>query len=427
MSIRSKIGAALGIEDIRIHELCMVAALLFLSFSIPMSYKTNVYAMVAFGTIWIVYQAISRELFRMAYDWKMVLLPLLFLMPATGLLWTYHVDANLYIVQKVISFVAFPVGIFTIRKLLTGEVIRLVNYVFILPVLYAGVYYVVRFYTLPDGYDKDDIHLLNSLTRYNRTYLAMHLAYAILFLVTEVYRLWHQKRSYLVLLVAGIVIAAMGIITIASRMSLFGLIIGVGFFLFYRRNEVAAKVRVAVLAGIVVVMAAAVVLVPTLRGRVMDIVEGGWKLEHGANAKESQSGLTLRIEKWRCAVEIIGNHPFTGVSAGDTKYYLNECYRKNGFWGYHQNFNAHNQYLHYGLMVGVPGILVYLFVLFFPFRLALRDQNVLLLLLILLIAIVSVSEALMTRQKAIMFFSLFYCLGMLPYFRTKKAQDKTQS
>ena len=423
MSIKNKAADFLELENPGYHGLAMVAGILFLSCSIPLDDKINVIAMISFGALWIIYQAFSREILCSAFDFKMLLLPALLLIPASGLFWTYHVDETWKSIEKEVSFAGFPFAFWTIRSLLSAKVIRLTAYAFILPVIFAGVHYVVSFYSLPT-YTQDDIHLLNELSLYNRTYLSMHLAFTILFLFMEAVRVKGSKLMLGVVLVL-LVLSVMSIITIASRMGIVELVVGVFVLLVMRASSISKRKRILAFSVFLLLIVSAGAFVPSLRGRVMDIVEGGLTYDpKNANA-QTQSGLNLRLIKWTCATEIISEHPLRGVTVGDAKYHLNDCYRSKRFWGHNMSFNAHNQYLHYGLSFGIPGILIFLLVLFVPMRLAIQHRNMMLLLLMVIIVIASLTEVVLARQKAIMFFSLFFVLGMLPHLKNREKKGTT--
>ena len=196
------------------------------------------------------------------------------------------------------------------------------------------------------------------------------------------------------------------------------MLLGMACILLHFRNRISLRWQIVTAVAALGMLTLAILAVPTLRGRVSELIAGGFEFEAGNPTK--QTGLTIRLVKWNCAWEIIQENPITGVTVGDSKFLLSECYKRKKFWGYNSNFNAHNQYLHYMLISGLGGLLVYLLVLGVPLRLALKHRDAMLLVLIVIIAVVSVTEVIMARQKAIMFVSLFYSLALLPYLKPIK-------
>jgi hypothetical protein len=132
-------------------------------------------------------------------------------------------------------------------------------------------------------------------------------------------------------------------------------------------------------------------------------------LDKGKN--ESYNSVNLRAIKFRSAKEVITENWCWGVGTGDVQDALNEQYKKIGFeLGYTVNLDTHNQYLQTWLGLGILGLALLLAFNVQCLWEAVKNQNFLFFFMILHFGIASMSEALLTTQKGIVFLSLFYPL-----------------
>lgn len=123
--------------------------------------------------------------------------------------------------------------------------------------------------------------------------------------------------------------------------------------------------------------------------------------------------LTMRMSIWECTWETIKEAPLTGQGTGDGDDELVATYDELGFTiGASDRFNAHNMYLQYWLTNGIATALLFVLILFFLARRALKHQNMVYFGFIFLFAAFSLTESTMLRQNGVVFFlvisSLFY-------------------
>src|SRR5690606_2483356 len=77
--------------------------------------------------------------------------------------------------------------------------------------------------------------------------------------------------------------------------------------------------------------------------------------------KDTFGGTSIRIRKWKNAINTIKDSPFFGHGIGDQKRVLLNQYKKDKFYiGYYEKFNAHNQYLDTSIAIGLFGLLILL-------------------------------------------------------------------
>ena len=146
---------------------------------------------------------------------------------------------------------------------------------------------------------------------------------------------------------------------------------------------------------------------PTTMSRIQRTIDIGIKLPEPG---EPQTGLTLRLLKWDCSVELISEAFWVGHGVGDEQDLLNACYKERNFWGHAHNFNAHNQYLQAHLAIGVLGPLFLLIMLYGPFLYARFRKRVETGFFLVLFGICLITETMFYRHVGVIFFATFYPL-----------------
>lgn len=118
-----------------------------------------------------------------------------------------------------------------------------------------------------------------------------------------------------------------------------------------------------------------------------------------------------RIERWSVAWELIRASPVYGYGSGSEVALLKESYFRNKLYNsYLNDLNVHNQYLSIAIKTGFAGLLLFLLMLLYGFRIALRDRNALFLGFLIVSCTVSFSENILDANKGIFFFALFFTL-----------------
>jgi O-antigen ligase len=127
-----------------------------------------------------------------------------------------------------------------------------------------------------------------------------------------------------------------------------------------------------------------------------------------------------RLIIWSSAIETIASQPITGYGFGKGQLALEETYLKNGFnWGVAESFNAHNQFLSIMLDFGLPGLLLLILMLVIPVWRSYKSNDMLAFSFLVVVFLFFLTETVLSRQKGVVFFSLFYSL-LFNHFRTNE-------
>jgi O-antigen ligase len=125
-----------------------------------------------------------------------------------------------------------------------------------------------------------------------------------------------------------------------------------------------------------------------------------------------ETGLSIRLVKWKCSIEGIKGNWLFGVGTGDTVDYLVDCYQKTNFWGMYPQyrFNSHNQFFETGLTLGMFGLLSFLICIGGLSFLGFRNGDYLCISFVILFCFSCLTESLLERQWGIVFFAFFASL-----------------
>ena len=140
------------------------------------------------------------------------------------------------------------------------------------------------------------------------------------------------------------------------------------------------------------------------------------RLEYSMGDQDYKWGsLSIRLAKWECGWAVVQKNWMLGVGTGDGQAALMESYREKGFSeGLRNNYNTHNQYLETWIMLGLPGLILLLLMLW-PWH-----RDALWVCFLILIFISFLTENMLDTQKGVVFFSFFYAL--LTLFGVEQAQ-----
>ncbi|MEP6673916.1 MAG: O-antigen ligase family protein [Ferruginibacter sp.] len=248
------------------------------------------------------------------------------------------------------------------------------------------------------------------------TYLSMYVALSItsfLFLILQP----GSRRNKLIYLFCIMVLSA-GLLQLSSRSVFIALlvIVNLGFpFLL-----LSGKKRLQFMLAAVTISAAVLIFIFSINS---------FKLRYVADLKLdlTQSSINNeimepRIVRWDAAMELVKQSPLIGHGSGSEKELLKEKYfEKKLYISYLNEFNAHNEYLSFLLKTGIAGLLVYLYVLFSGFSIAVKKRDILFFAFMLLICIVSFSENILDVNKGVFFYSFFFSLFLLSHRQTGAA------
>src|SRR5690606_28254012 len=122
---------------------------------------------------------------------------------------------------------------------------------------------------------------------------------------------------------------------------------------------------------------------------------------------------------WYCSINLIKNHPLTGVGADKVQQKLNECYTQFDYESYEDFsrdvYSTNNLYFDHMLKFGVFGLIAFCLVLFY----FVPNNTLLYQIFIITVFLSFLTENLLDRQIGVVFVSLFNTILVIS---TKKVQ-----
>jgi O-antigen ligase len=118
------------------------------------------------------------------------------------------------------------------------------------------------------------------------------------------------------------------------------------------------------------------------------------------------NSFNIRLISWRCALDLISNHPLFGVGLDQSKLLVDTCLKSNISFDSAVIYNSHNQFLGTYLNAGLIGCISLILVFATLFRKTLKTYPLGLSLCVLFL-IIMLHENILERQTGILIFSLF--------------------
>jgi hypothetical protein len=145
----------------------------------------------------------------------------------------------------------------------------------------------------------------------------------------------------------------------------------------------------------------------SLRARIYEFLWGYDQYIETGNP--TGSTLMQRLEFWKASFGIIGGNLLTGVGTGDMNVSFQKQYEKmNTKLAPDQRWRSHNQFLSILVGFGIPGLIWFLWALFYPLfqRNRINDYFVVVFMIIVLLSMIT--EDTIESQTGVTFFALFY-------------------
>lgn len=217
--------------------------------------------------------------------------------------------------------------------------------------------------------------------------------------------------------ITGLSFIFLTIVLLSSRMELIALLITaiLTLFVFVKNKQLRLKalgiLTLVSLVGVLVILSSSL-----NRQRFTEMFD--FKSDYTEN---QFGGRSVRIEKWKNALECWSQSPVFGVGTGDMQTELIKVYEKNNFeLAVYFNFNPHNQYLETALTIGIPGLLALLCWMFTLFWLGIKSGDWLLFSFGSVVSISMITESMLERQWGVVFIAIFSAMLItwnLKYFR----------
>lgn len=254
------------------------------------------------------------------------------------------------------------------------------------------------------------------------TYLSLYLSIAVIFLIKQFANSASRITKFSVSALLFILFVALFFLSSRTVIISLLIVISVVFPWFFIKNRKRYLIATLILfAGLIAV------------GSQSNYIKKRFSSELAgdliSNKKYTLNDPEPRILRWRCAIEIINKKPVFGHGTGEEIGLLKEQYlQKKMMLSYSEAFNTHNQYLAVLIKNGIVGLIAFLAMLVYFFRLAIKAKDFLYFSFLTILAIGLFTENIIDANKGIFFFAFFNtllgynCLNNLKQKQLAKAE-----
>lgn len=357
--------------------LCVVA------FFIPIATNFTSLSIIILALCWAV-QFDKTFIKRLAERKALWIWLAFFLLYGAGYFYSHDKDQALFELQTKLSFLLLPIIIGAGPEIKENKLQNIFTGLVAGSSLCAVFCLVRSAYVWVDTRATDQFfyHLLVKDFDANAVYFSFYIYFSLSILI--LYNWTNFLRSPLLQFILFIVLFAF-LVLLSSKM-LIVLFVVLVLPLFYKKiskRQVSKKLLISGASGIIAVCCIVAFTHNPIRQRYESVMENS-KLVLVQNQNQEFNNLTLRLFLWKMAIDDLNdNHLWlTGCGTGDVTEMQKKtimAYNANAhsldkhppLW----NFNAHNMYLHMLLMLGIPGLIFLLTVVFLPFFLRSRENH----------------------------------------------------
>lgn len=368
----------------------------------PWGRSINGFGIVLLSIVWL-FSMDWKAKWNNIKEYKWVILPLLlyFVSLIVGLIYTPDLASGFDEIVKKMSFLLLPVIIISIydkiesRAALFKKVLivsLLLN--FIVALFYAYINY-QKGNTLAFFY----IHLLG-FTKMHPSYLSLYLILAICFL----YELAQKESKYYVIIIPVFIVFTL---LLVARTEIFILFIVLLITSLYHFNKT-KNLSILLLSVIILISTSLIAIknIPELNTRFSVLVKGEENNHSFSGVKNERSKI------WAISFDQIKKTPFWGIGTGSSASYFEKRFIELNYKLFLDKKinNAHNQFIQQMLILGIPGLIILLFLYIYIFYKSLQNKYLYLFIFSITLIIASLTECIFETQSGIVFISIFYTL-----------------
>jgi len=392
------------------REYFFLGVLALFLITLPISYGLNSISVILIGVFFFIDKKsnILLKLKRLKNNKLFLLFILFFSVQLIGLFYTQDFSRGIKLIQNFLPFLVLPLT-------LLSEPINAKNCA---KLLYANSIYMflllvgllIAQFAVNGNFIRFEQQLFVDLD-ISTFYFS---AFIYLNVITLLFHFRHKKFRN-VLDIGLILFFIYFLILLSARISLIITVISVTLFFirfaYFKKNDILKKTIL--ITSCVFITSVSAYQIPQIKKKI-DITIRTMDFDFETILTKNQISITRNSIEYRvlinyCSVQIFKEHIF-GVGTGDNRTEMHKQYIKLNFRaGILENFNCHNQYLEEATKTGILGLISFILLLVFTFKIALKQKR-LLFYIIIYISLVCLTESYFYRHHGIMFGAFFMAL-----------------
>jgi len=400
--------------------------LLFVVISMMLPLKVNAGALGLLTIAWIATNPWKNFLLRLK-EHKLALLMLgFYILYGLGLLYTVDQAEGWKEMEYKLGLLILPLVLATGPKLNTHAV-RMICKVFYLAttaLIFVGVGMAIQRVMLGTQATLMEAVTYRTFSEpigFDPIYMAMYIILAIYSLVRDRWmdgqmRIINTPRFHELALLALFLVT---LVFLSSRMEILVFICSLGYAcMIYAWKSRRYLMPALVFAGTVISIYALISVNSVNQERFEEMVD--MEADYTEN---KWGGRSVRIEKWKNAVECWSATPIIGAGTGDAMDELMKVYARNDFEiALFYAFNPHNQYLQTAITLGIVGVIWLLLLLAHMLWIGFKRHDMYFMLFAQLVTLSMITESMLERQQGIVFIVFFSLLLYIDASRVRELE-----
>lgn len=313
------------------------------------------------------------------------------------------------IIERALSFLVFPIGIFLGRQQLKTDEWKLLSRFFIGGIVILCLRGIIQFFIQPYQHVYTEHHdfifryrnEFNTNTGISPTYASIYVVFGVSILVLEgIKKILGRVLGIMVLL-----FLFANLFLLSAKMPIISLgVVGI-IWLLTGRFTLPSKHRKRWVALMIIVgFGLATIFMLTRWSEVVTFLQYST-----SQTKENSVGIRKLITQ--CNMELVATHFWDGVGPLNVQQELNRCYYQfEGDDFSRHTFNSHNQYFDYWLAYGITGLVMLMVVTIYPLWKGVKRKDFLLITFSVLTILCMLTENILSRQSGVVFYCFFYAL-----------------
>lgn len=397
-------------------------SLIYITITFPLSFRYSNIGLVALFVFWIAKKGIAKEGFHLSFrnrNESLVFFSylLLFFWQVITLFYTENAESGAKNLEGKLSLLVLPIIMYDLRLGIAKWYSLVKFYIYSLSICTLFLLGQSIYNHFSEGYFLTYHDFTRSLD-FHAVFYSYYIFLSLLF-VFMLYNKMNLKKFEKWIMVASVVFSVVALIISASKnvivVSILSFLVAFSLRVFKQKLK-AKEVLISIL--VVILSGAAISQIPSIKNRYLELgkldgienldkINSGVLLTHEDRVKFN--GTSLRIVFWSVGIKklIAENRLMIGLTPGDRRAIMNEEFYENGLNPAFENYNLHNQYVQTFVEMGLIGLLLYVLLNFFYFKLAIADKNYLLLIFMIAFTIFQMTESVLERNKGIVFFIFF--------------------
>lgn len=384
------------------------AAYAGLFFSIPVSNITLFILLVCclltlnFSIVW---ESIKSSL-------PIQLLIAFYLLHILGLLYSQNMDNGLFVLEKKMTLLLFPLLLFPAWQNLPSDEKSTLPLRIGIITIFSSVVFLVTAVINRLLYHHELAFHRDYFASIPYVFYSIYFATGSLLLLNSLYERWQNSKTKIPVLLLLVVYSLSMLVLIASKTGILAYVTGLGYFLYMRLPS--RRLFYASVAGMILSLVLLLVAYPTTLNRFLELSKNLSVVKEDTLTNfEEFTGLNLRLYFWKSSITQLweDNRLIAGIGTGDGQDYLNMAYAKHHLdeYGY-RDWDAHSQWVMTLLQLGIIGVGLLGAVLIEGWRMAKKSKNLDFQFFGWIIFCFSLSESVLESNKGVVFFALFFSL-----------------